>query len=96
MFVFAPTRFGPYIYTDANRASTDFFGTAPEADYVADPCRLVKLDGVHGDCHITVSGLALGLYFCGQVDPGEDHPAENITIGVGVLRQHDQADGRLP
>ncbi len=25
IFVFAPTRFGPYIYMDANRASTDFF-----------------------------------------------------------------------
>jgi hypothetical protein len=96
MFVFAPAGFGPYIYMDANRASTDFFGATPEADDVADPYRLVNLDGVHDDCHITVSGLALGLYVCGQVDHGEDHPAENITIGVDVFRRHDQADGRLP
>lgn len=87
MFVFTPARVGPYIYMDPDRALTDFFGTTPEADDVTDPYRLVKLDGVHGDCHITVSSLALGLYFRGFFDHGEGHPAENITIGVGAFRK---------
>ena len=91
--------FGVNVDVNGDRRAANFYDGCLEPHHIADEYRLLELDAIDRDRHERRFGVpAANLHFalcrdgaC-EVDVGQEHPAEDGPVPIGILGHHGKLD----